>query len=189
MKLYLTSNLNKNLPSLINSLKDFQIDASSKTATGKIALKSDLKEISQISESEDWNFLHFGMLNDGSSPVSVKITLKENLSDGGSAIIQIVVSVVFGFLGLVALLYGIFWVMKKCREIRDKSLELTKPEFKFYFPMIINKAKIPKDEVCPVCKGLLILEPTRIIPRSEAMVHSDCLWLHFMKKSRCPITN
>lgn len=55
--------------------------------------------------------------------------------------------------------------------------------------MITNKSKIPKKEDCPVCDERLIIEPVRIIPRTQAMAHSDCLWLHFQQKNTCPATN
>jgi hypothetical protein len=54
--------------------------------------------------------------------------------------------------------------------------------------MITNKSKIPQKEDCPVCDERLLLEPVRIIPRTQCLVHSDCLWLHLQQKNTCPKT-
>lgn len=61
--MYFTTNLNQNVPSLINSLKDFQIDATQEAKNGIISFENDFKGIDQIEEDKTWEVLHIGKFN------------------------------------------------------------------------------------------------------------------------------
>jgi len=60
LKIYVNTDLNNNLPSKINSLKDFELDATSKSATGVINLGSDFENVAEIENNENWKEFHFG---------------------------------------------------------------------------------------------------------------------------------
>ena len=63
LRIYVTTDNNSNLPSSINSFKDFQINSSSGSSTGSIALNGDLKVISAIENNNAWDYLNFGKIS------------------------------------------------------------------------------------------------------------------------------
>ena len=127
------------------------------------------------------------LFNDNGSSIKAKINIMPKESTT-SKIVRIVLYIVFIFVGLVGLLYCFFVVLKskknysfylEIKEASAKPLVLSKSEIQKYFPLIEDKNLLPKNTLCPVCEESILLETTRIIPRTETFIHDDCVGLWF----------
>jgi hypothetical protein len=104
-----------------------------------------LKGINSIGGSSSWDFINFGefffwensdflgVLNEDGSDKTVKFELEED-EESANLLIQLVVSIIFGLLGLVALLYICFWIARS--NFFFQNFQLFSKNVRFFFPAI-----------------------------------------------------